>query len=305
MLLKAYLLDRPLGLPGLGPVLDAASQAVARFPGLKVCCESAPPRHRVVGWRYVLTRRPDCEARSVLIFSSSYRYARGPAITYWEQQSAPPPLASDTYFPKEDRRGDAADRQHRPRQSCSLPYLCTPSDGIVAFEEIADGATPKGVPPTPPPMLGSVVHHVTAWTERSEVAPAPPAVGRIVIEMGCREIYRSFCHTNAFERDEYRLATQRSAMAIAPGARIAIPPNAVGTGELGSVETMRTPATLATPLGANEADEVGDLGPVDRVEPAMFRADWHEVILNHCIQERKGKIGPEYHCPHGEGLCQS
>jgi hypothetical protein len=89
---------------------------------------------------------------------------------------------------------------------------------------------------------------------------------------------------------EYRLATQRSAMAIAPGARIAIPPDAIGIGELGGVVSVWAATLFAAPLGAHEADEVGDLGPVDWVEPAMFGTYRHGAILNHAGPERKGKI---------------
>ncbi len=46
---------------------------------------------------------------------------------------------------------------------------------------------------------------------------------------------------------------------------------------------------LAASLGAAEADEVGQLAPVDRVEPAMFTRDRHNPILNHRAQERKQK----------------
>jgi len=161
---------------------------------------------------------------------------------------------------------------------------------IVADEEIAEGTVAKGVPPASPAMFVGVVNHVAARAERGEVAPAPSAMGRIVVEVRGGEIDRAARHANIIERDEAGLGAQRSPASVAPGARFAVPPDSIRAGELGDVEAVRAAALLATPLRANEADEVGDLGPVDRVEPAMFGTDRHGAILNHAARERKGKI---------------
>lgn len=139
-------------------------------------------------------------------------------------------------------------------------------------------------------MSVGVMLHVAARAEGGEVAPAASAVGGIVVEMRGCEIDRPARHADVFERDEGGLRAQRPTATVTPGARPAIPPDAISVGELGGVQSVGSTTSFAASLGAHEADEVGDLGPVDWVELPMFGTDRHGAILNHPGPERKRKI---------------
>ena len=93
----------------------------------------------------------------------------------------------------------------------------------------------------------------------------------------------------AGERDQIPFARVRAAPPpIAPVTMIAIPPSTVA--EMHDAPAMRTPAVFAAALGAAEPDDPRQLGPVDRIQPAMFGHDGHAQILNHPGAERKGKV---------------
>ncbi len=98
---------------------------------------------------------------------------------------------------------------------------------------------------------------------------------RIVVEVSGRQIDRLAGHADRIERDEGRRTAERSAAAIAPFRGLGIPPHAIGADELGDVAAMWSPASLAPAASAHEPDKVGNLRPVDRVEPTVLRADRH------------------------------
>ena len=60
--------------------------------------------------------------------------------------------------------------------------------------------------------------------------------------------------------------------------------------EVDDVMTVWASTSLAAALRALKADNGGKLAPVDRIEPALLRADRHGGHLNHQRQERKGKM---------------
>ncbi len=132
-------------------------------------------------------------------------------------------------------------------------------------------------------MLGRVMDHVATLAERSEVARR--VVGRIMVQMRAREIDPR----DADERQRARAWRSHPAPApVAPLPAIGIPPAAVAQVE--HVPTVRTSAMLAAALGAAEANQLRQLGPVDRVEPAMFGHDRHDDSMSQPSRERKQKI---------------
>ena len=107
-------------------------------------------------------------------------------------------------------------------------------------------------------MLGRVMDHVAPLAERGEVSGC--IVGRIMVQVRARDI-------DPRDTDDRRHACVRGSHApsppVAPLAAIGVPPAAVA--EVEHPPTMRTLAMLAAPLGAAEADQLRQLGPVDRV----------------------------------------
>lgn len=162
--------------------------------------------------------------------------------------------------------------------------------GVSTGKQVAERATAKGIPPAAPTMLGRVVDHVAALAKRGEVSPTRTTEGRIVVEVGGCKIDGFARHANCLERHEPGLPPELASATVAPGPNLRVPPHAVDA-ELGDEEAMGAAASLAPTLCARETDDLADLGPVDRVEPAMFRADRHRRILSHPAQERKEKVG--------------
>ena len=150
-------------------------------------------------------------------------------------------------------------------------------------EQIAQCAAPIGVEPAPTPMLGSVVHHVASLAERGEVAGA--VVAGIVVQMRARDIHPRGANDRRDIAIRYADATSPP---VPPMPVIGVPPATVS--EVEDARAMRTPAMLAPALGAAEPDQPRQLGPIDWVEPAMFRHDRHRRILNQRRRERKQKI---------------
>lgn len=119
---------------------------------------------------------------------------------------------------------------------------------FVQGEEITEGTPTIGVEPAASAMLGSVVDHVTSLAKRGQVAWT--VVGRVVVQMRACGIDPR----NAYDRRN--VVTGRADAApspIAPLPAIGVPPSTVT--EVDNVPAMRTPAMLATPLGAAEPDQ--------------------------------------------------
>lgn len=151
------------------------------------------------------------------------------------------------------------------------------------FIQVADCAQAKDVPPALPSMLGRIVDHMATLAERREIAGH--AVAWIVIEMRTsqHDISRSYRRQNeaALERDP--LAT-----AGAPTHGIGIPPATIA--KMGDPTHMRPRAVLAARAGPIEPDHVRQLAPVDRVKPAVFRADRHLDSMSQPMAERKQNL---------------
>jgi len=97
-------------------------------------------------------------------------------------------------------------------------------------------------------MLGRVVDHVAALTERGEVARR--IVCRIVVEVRARDVDPRQPH---HRRDVGHGCAYPSPAAIAPEAAIGVPPSSVA--EVEHPSAMRTPAMLALAFRAPEPDQ--------------------------------------------------
>lgn len=132
-------------------------------------------------------------------------------------------------------------------------------------------------------MFGSIVDHVASLAERGQVARA--VVGRVVVQMRARGIDPGDAHER---RDIVTRRANPMPSPITPLPAIGVPPSTVT--EMDNVPAMRTLAMFAAPLGAAEPDQPRQLGPVDRVEPAMFGHDRHDDSMSQPSRERKQKI---------------
>lgn len=142
-------------------------------------------------------------------------------------------------------------------------------------------------------MLGRIVDHVASLAKGREIAQSRSAEGGIVIKVGGRKIYRLAGHAYGVERNEnWRTADQPPAT-IAPRPYVGVKPDTVRADKLRDVTSVRTMTMLTAATGTLEPNDPADLRPVDRIEPAMFRTDRHERILNHCGAERKEKMAAE------------
>ncbi len=150
-------------------------------------------------------------------------------------------------------------------------------------EQIAQRAPPIGVQPAPAPMLGRVMNHMAPLAERGQVARR--IIGRIMVQMRARDIDPRDANDR---RDPSAGRAHPASASITPLSAIGVPPAAIA--QVKHAPPMRTPAMLAAPLGTAEADQPRQLGPVDRVEPAMFGHDRHDDSMSQPGGERKQKV---------------
>jgi len=141
--------------------------------------------------------------------------------------------------------------------------------GIGAVEQVADRAAVVRVHPAPAPMLGAVMDHVTTLAERGELVER--AVAGVVVEVGAGQHHR---RPGAVSQDVAGRSLHPPALAVAPVQPPPIPPAAVA--EVEDAFPVRAAAMLAAPAGAHEADVMGQLRPVDRVEEDMLGPDRHQ-----------------------------
>src|SRR4051794_28796135 len=91
--------------------------------------------------------------------------------------------------------------------------------------------------------------------ERLDVAVPPPAMGRVMVEVGCRQHHPG--------RPDRRSVPGRggrgelAALAVPPDPLFLVPPAAVA--QMAHHGTMRSAADLAATLGPHEPDPVADL----------------------------------------------
>jgi len=146
--------------------------------------------------------------------------------------------------------------------------------------EIADCTEPKDIPPPLPAMLGCIVDHVAALTERLEVRRR--AIARIMIEVRAGE--DDIGHPDRCQH-EPGLHRNTPAPIRPPAADIGIPPASVA--EMDDAAQMRPAAPLALGTGAIEPDRLRQLQPIDRVKPAVLGADRHDDSMSQSRPERK------------------
>ena len=132
-------------------------------------------------------------------------------------------------------------------------------------------------------MLVSIVNHVAPLAERSQVARG--VVGRIMVEVSAGDIDP---RDTDDRREVYRPDPDPPSAPVSPLPTIHVPPPSVAQVEYAL--TMRATAMLAPPIGAAEANGFRQLGPVDRVKPAMFGHDRHDDSMSQRERERKQKI---------------
>src|ERR671933_115143 len=146
------------------------------------------------------------------------------------------------------------------------------SRAVHAEEQVPEGFAPTQGQETLPPVLLAIMEHVAPLAERLQVPR--PVVRRIMVQMR-----RGQHHAGRSPGDVRRQslgpgqAPNRPILAVAPHPALLILPAPVP--EMQDDFAMRTPAVLAPSASSGEADHSRELGPVDRIEPAVLRPDWH------------------------------
>jgi len=134
-------------------------------------------------------------------------------------------------------------------------------------------------------MFGCIVDHVAALAQRFEVRRR--AVAGIVIKV--RAGQDDIGHPDRRQR-EPGLHRDPLATVGPPAPDIGIPPASVA--KMDDAPQMRPAAPLAPSTGTIEPDRLGQLPPVDRVEPAVLGADRHDDSMSHPPGKRKRIIRP-------------
>lgn len=119
-------------------------------------------------------------------------------------------------------------------------------------------------------MFRPIVEHVAALAPRREVGRR--VVGCVVVSV------RGGQHDTGSPDSRKHVVgadgkTDDPAGTITPGLGLVVPPSAIREAE--HPLPVRAPASLASALGAAEADRGRQLAPIDRIEEPMFSADRH------------------------------
>ena len=127
--------------------------------------------------------------------------------------------------------------------------------------------------PTPATVLGPVVDHVAALTERGEIGVR--VVGGVVVAVS-----RGQHHPGPTQVPENVGGpghdAHPSATPVTPRGGRRVPPAAIAEVDHGL--PVWSPTTLASAPGAPEPDRDRELRPVNRVEEAMLAPDRHGVV---------------------------
>jgi hypothetical protein len=119
-------------------------------------------------------------------------------------------------------------------------------------------------------MLVTIVQQVAALAERCEVGIH--VVRRIVVPVSRRQH-----DPGRADATEEILAHQPPAQTapptVTPAFEVRVEPPPIP--EVMNAPKVRAPAALAPPARAPEADHSRQLAPVNRVEVAVLRSDWH------------------------------
>ena len=124
-------------------------------------------------------------------------------------------------------------------------------------------------------MLRPVVDHVAPLAEGCEVSVG--VVCGVVIAMRGGQNHAS--PADAAEDVSFRSDPNPTTPTVPPAAGICVPPAAVT--EVVDHPSVRTPAPLTAAFRPPEPDHGRELRPVDGVEEAMLRPDWHGEALCH------------------------
>ena len=144
-----------------------------------------------------------------------------------------------------------------------------------------------------PAMRCPVMGEVAALAECCEVSGS--VVAGVLVEMGggeddigrrqgqrCKACQSRLQSNKAGREGQCPRAT---ATVVTPALAGHVPPQSVGSDD--HPFSVRSPATLAAAAGAIEADHLRQLAPVDRVEPALVRADRRKDSMSHWAREQK------------------
>ena len=128
-------------------------------------------------------------------------------------------------------------------------------------------------------MLGRVVDDVAALAQRAQVSRR--AITEIVVEVGTGE--DDICRPH--NRQGEALNGDTAPLVIAPETGSGVPPAAIA--QVRHIAHVRAAALLTPGAGSVEADRLGDLLPVDRVQPTVFGADRHRDSMSQVDPEWK------------------
>ena len=143
-------------------------------------------------------------------------------------------------------------------------------------------------------MFRPVMLQVAALTKRCQVSWV--VVAGVLVEMrrsehdkGCgqgRDHEASQRRLPRSKLGQVRQSPRSPAAVVAPALFVGVPPKALGSDD--NVMSVWPPAALATTASAIEADHLRQFPPVDRVEPTLAEADWHDDSMSHLAEEQKG-----------------
>ena len=111
---------------------------------------------------------------------------------------------------------------------------------------------------------------MAALAERGH--PVERTVARIMVQVGTGQHH---WRPQALDQDVLGWAPHTPPLAVAPAEPLAVPPASIA--EMENPLSMRTATMLAAPRCPHEADMIGQLWPVDRIQVYMFRTDRHQA----------------------------
>ena len=136
------------------------------------------------------------------------------------------------------------------------------------MEKIAEGTPHEDRHPPSADVLFTVMVQVAALAECAQVLV--PGIAGIMVEMGCRKAYVTDTDRAVF--DDIGPVGGLAGIVAPEAAALVIP---ASVNQLTDCPLVGSPALLTAPLRPTETDLAADLRPVDGIEPAELRFDWH------------------------------
>ena len=153
---------------------------------------------------------------------------------------------------------------------------------VEAEEQIPDSLAPAQRQPAPSLMLRPVMNEMAPLAECLQVPR--PILGRVMVEVRTGQHHaRLIPGEGRGQLSGSWQPPQRSASARPPDLMVLVPPPSIP--EMIDQAAVGPPAALASPLRTAEADDGRELGPVDRITPAMLRTDRHLLIPSSGLAE--------------------